>query len=248
MLTETDLIRYGRQILYPDFGEAGQKKLKESHVVVAGLGGLGCPASIYLASAGVGHISIVDWDLVELSNLNRQILHWEEDIGKKKPFSAAQKLAKLNPTVNITPLFKKITVDNVQDIIKGASVVIDGMDNFETRFILNSGCVAENVPFIHGGIYGFLGEITTIIPGLTSCLACIFPTAPKKGKNAFPVFGVTPAFIAALQVAETIKLLAGFGDLLTNRMLYINGATMDFSYRPLTRNPNCNVCRIKESP
>jgi len=246
VLTETDFIRYGRQILYPDFGEEGQKKLKQSHVLVAGLGGLGCPASIYLASAGIGHITLVDWDLVELSNLNRQILHWEEDIGEKKPFSAAQKLAKLNPTINITPLFEKITLENVQDIIKGANVVIDGMDNFETRFILNSGCVVERIPLIHGGIYGFLGEITTIIPGITPCLACIFPTAPKKGEKTFPVFGVTPAFIAALQVTEAIKLLAGFGDLLTNRMLYVNGAIMEFSFRPLTRNPNCKVCGIKE--
>jgi adenylyltransferase/sulfurtransferase len=248
MLTETDFIRYGRQILYPDFGETGQKKLKQSHVIVAGLGGLGCPASIYLASAGVGHITIVDWDQVELSNLNRQILHWEEDIGKEKPFSAAQKLAKLNPTVNITPLYEKITADNVHDIIKGANLVIDSMDNFETRLVLNSGCVAERIPFIHGGIYGFLGEITTIIPGSTPCLVCIFPTAPKKGKKAFPVFGVTPAFIAALQVTEAIKFLAGLGNLLTNRILYFNGATMDFSFRPLTRNPNCKVCGITKRP
>lgn len=245
MLTEADFIRYGRQIIYPDFGESGQERLKQSHVVVAGLGGLGCSASIYLASAGIGHITLVDCDVVVLSNLNRQVLHWEEDIGEKKPFSAVRKLAKLNPTINITPLFEKITQDNVRDIIKGANVVIDGMDNFETRFILNSGCVAEGIPFVHGGIYGFLGEITTIIPGETPCLACIFPTTPKK-EGTFPVFSVTPAFIAALQAAEAIKLLAGFGDLLTNRMLYINGTAMEFNSCPLTRNPDCKVCGIKE--
>lgn len=247
MLTEADFIRYGRQIIYPDFGEPGQERLKQSHVVVAGLGGLGSSASIYLASAGIGHITLVDCDVVVLSNLNRQVLHWEEDIGEKKPFSAARKLAKLNPTINITPLFEKITQDNVRDIIKGANVVIDGMDNFETRFILNSGCVAEGIPFVHGGIYGFLGEITTIIPGETPCLACIFPTTPKK-EGTFPVFSVTPAFIAALQAAEAIKLLAGFGDLLTNRMLYINGTAMEFNFCPLTKNSDCRVCGIGKGP
>jgi len=247
MLTEADFIRYGRQILYPDFGESGQARLKQSHVVVAGLGGLGSPASIYLASAGIGHLTLVDCDLVELSNLNRQVLYWEEDIGEKKPLSAARKLAKLNPTINITPLFEKITEDNVRGIIKGANVVIDGMDNFETRFIVNSGCVAEGVPFIHGGVYGFLGEITTIIPGETPCLACIFPTAPKR-EGLFPVFGTTPAFIAALQVAEAIKLLAGFGDLLSNRMLYVNGSAVEFNFRPLTKNPDCRICGNKEGP
>ena len=244
MLTEVDFIRYGCQILYPDFGELGQERLKQSHVVIAGLGGLGCSASMYLASAGVGHITLVDCDLVVLSNLNRQVLHWEEDIGQKKPFSVAWKLVRLNPTINITPLFEKITEDNVRDIIKGADVVIDGMDNFETRLILNSGCVVERIPFVHGGIYGFLGEITTIIPRKTPCLACIFPATPKK-EGILPVFSVTPALIAALQAAEAIKLLAGLGDLLTNRMLYINSTTMEFNFCPLTKNPHCRVCGIR---
>ncbi|MBA7626218.1 Molybdopterin-synthase adenylyltransferase [subsurface metagenome] len=247
VLTEADFIRYGRQIIYPEFGESGQERLKQSHVVVAGLGGLGTPASVYLACAGIGHLTLVDCDLVELSNLNRQVLYWEEDIGEKKPLSAARKLAKLNPTISITPLFEKIAEDNVRDIIRGANAVIDGMDNFETRHILNSGCVVEGIPFVHGGIYGFLGEITTIIPGETPCLSCIFSTPPKK-EGTFPVFGITPGFIAALQVAEAIKLLAGFGDLLTNRMLYINGITMEFNFCPLTKNPDCRVCGVRESP
>ena len=241
MLTQSDLTRYGRQILYPGFGQEGQEKLKCSHVIVAGLGGLGTPASIYLACAGTGHITLVDCDRVELSNLNRQILHWEEDIGEKKPFSAARKLAKLNPSIKITPLFERITEDNVRDIIGGANVVIDGMDNFETRFVLNSACVTEKIPFIHGGIYGLFGEVTTIIPGKTPCFSCIFPAAPEK-KGAFPVFGVTPALIAILQVTEVIKLLANLGNLLTNKMLYINGEKMEFSIANLTKRPECKVC------
>lgn len=241
MLTEGDLIRYGRQILYPNFGEEGQKRLKESHVVVAGLGGLGCAASTYLACAGVGHITLVDCDFVELSNLNRQVLHWEENIGDKKPPSAAQKLAKLNSSIKVSTRFERITQDNVRDIIKGAQAVIDGMDNFETRFILNSACVAEGIPFIHAGIHGLLGEITTIIPGETPCLACIFPGAPKR-QGAIPVFGVTPALMAILQVMETIKLIAGFGNLLAGKMLYVDAEKMEFNVVDLMKQPDCKVC------
>ena len=241
VLTDSDLIRYGRQILYPSFGEEGQKKLKQSHVVVAGLGGLGSPAATYLACAGIGHITLVDCDFVELSNLNRQILHWDEDIGNSKVSSAGRKLARLNPSIEVTSLFERISEENVRDIIKGAHAVVDGMDNFETRFILNSACVAEGIPFIHGGIWGLYGEVTTIIPGETPCFACIYPRV-RKMVTPFPVFGVTPALIAVLQVMETIKLLAGFGSLLTGRMLYVNGAKMEFTFRDLIRNPDCKVC------
>ena len=241
MLTESDLIRYGRQISYPGFGEDGQRKLKQSHVVVAGLGGLGTASSVYLACGGIGHITIVDGDLVELSNLNRQILYGEGDIGKRKTHLAARKLATLNPSVKVTPIFKRIIRSNVGDIIEGAHVVIDGMDNFETRFILNSACVGAGIPFIHAGINGLLGEITTIIPGKTPCFACIFPQAPVEGE-AITAFGVTPALMAALQVMEALKLLAGFGDLLAGRMLYFNGETMDFTMVDLVRDPECSVC------
>ena len=245
MLTKNDLVRYQRQILYPDLGEKGQGKLKQSHVVVAGLGGLGCAASLYLTCAGVGHVTLIDCDRVELSNLNRQVLHYEEDIGDKKPFSAAQKLSKLNSSIEVTPVFRKITAQNARKVIKGANLVIDGMDNFKTRFIVNKACVAEGIPFIHGGVHGLFGEVTTILPGRTPCLACIFPEFPH-GKLELPVFGVTPALIAILQVTEAIKLLAGFGTLLTGKMLYFNGDTMDFTVCNLTKNRNCRVCGTKE--
>jgi molybdopterin/thiamine biosynthesis adenylyltransferase len=245
MLTKNDLARYERQILYTDFGEEGQKKLKRSHVVVAGLGGLGCSASLYLTCAGIGHITLIDCDRVELSNLNRQILHYEEDIGEGKPFSAAQKLAKLNSSIEVIPVFNEITESNAREIIKGANLVIDGMDNIKTRFILNKACVAEGIPLVHGGVNGLFGEVTTIIPGRTPCLACIFPEVPQK-KGVFPVFGVTPALIAILQVTEAIKLLAGFGSLLTGKMLYFNGDTMDFTYTNLVKNQNCEVCGTKD--
>ena len=202
---------------------------------------MGSAASIYLACAGIGHITIIDCDIVELSNLNRQILHWEQDIGKRKPLSAAQKLSSLNPSIEITPLLERITEDNIDNLIKGADTVVDGMDNFKTRFILNSACVTANIPLIHAGINGLLGEITTILPGKTPCFNCIYPQNPGEAE-VFPVFGVTPAFLAILQVTEVIKLLSDIGDLLTGKMLYFNGETMEFNVVDLTRNPNCSVC------
>lgn len=227
--------------MFPDFGEEGQKRLKGSRAVVAGLGGLGSPVSTYLACAGVGHITIVDCDFVELSNLNRQVLHYDEDIGEKKVHSAARKLVRLNPQVEITPLFERITEDNAKDFIKGADVVVDALDNFETRLILNAACVKMRTPFIHGGIWGLLGQITTIIPGETPCLSCITPSVPKK-QAAFPVFGVTPAVIGSLEATEAIKLLAGFGDLLAGKVLYINAEEMTVDFVEIARRPDCEVC------
>ena len=241
MLTKDDLLRYQRQIMYSGFGEEGQRRLKGSHIVIAGVGGLGSPAAIYSACAGVGHITIVDYDFVELSNLNRQILHWDENIGDKKVFSAAGKLARLNPGVELTPSCERITIENVNSIISGANAVIDALDNLETRYIINAACVALGIPLIHGAVHGLDGEITTIIPGETPCLACIYPEVPDRG-GAVPVFGVTPDLIASLQVMETIKLLTGIGNLLTGRMLYVAGETMEFTLVNINRRPNCGVC------
>jgi len=245
VLTNNDLVRYQRQILYAGFGKEGQERLKRSHVVVAGLGGLGCSAALYLTCAGIGRVTLVDCDCVELSNLNRQVLHYEENIGERKPFSAAQKLARLNSTIEVIPLCKKITQHNAREIIRGANVIIDAMDNLPTRFVLNEACIAEEIPLIHGGVHGLLGEVTTILPRRTPCLACIFPELPQQ-QGEFPVFGVTPALVGALQATEAIKLLAGFGHLLAGKMLYFDGETMEFRLCDLVRNPNCQVCRTRK--
>jgi adenylyltransferase/sulfurtransferase len=241
VLSDDDRIRYGRQIIYPGFGEIGQERLKASHVLVVGVGGLGCAASIYLTYAGIGHITIVDDDSVELSNLNRQMLHWESDIGKKKPISAANKLRRINSGIRITSICKSVTEGNVDDIIKGADVVIDGLDNFKTRFVLNAACVRQKLPFIHAGVNGLLGQITTIVPGKTPCLACIYSTPPVF-EETIPVFGITPALVASLQVTEAIKMIVGFGETLEGRMLYFNGESMEFAYENLVMNPDCSVC------
>ena len=241
VLSDDELQRYGRQIIYPGFGKKGQEKLKSANVLVAGVGGLGCAVSMYLAYAGVGHITIVDDDAVELSNLNRQMLHWEQDIGRNKTASAAAKLRKINSAIKITSVCKRITEGNVDDIIKGADIVIDGLDNFKTRFVLNGACVRNRVFFVHGGINGLLGQVTTIVPGETPCLACIYPTLPED-EGTIPVFGVTPALVASLQVMEAIKLIAGIGETLEGRMLYFNGETMEFAYEDLAKDPKCSVC------
>lgn len=216
-------------------------RLKEARVVVAGTGGLGCSIALYLTAAGIGKLTLLDMDSVQESNLNRQILHWEEDIGRKKVVSAASKLAHVNPNITVIPLDIEITGENARDLIHGADLVMDGMDNFKTRLILNQACYQEGIPFIHGGIYGLMGEVTTIIPGKTPCLQCILPPAPAN-KGAFPVFGATPALVASVQVMEAVKLLAGFGSLLTGRMLYLNGDTMSFNMVKLRSNPDCPVC------
>lgn len=241
MLNRDDLDRYSRQIIYEGFGQEGQKRLKQSHALVAGVGGLGCPAAMYLAYAGVGHITIVDHETVELSNLNRQVLHWHEDIGRAKVSSAAEKLSRANPSVEVTPVELEISPGSARDIVKGSNVVIDGMDSFETRSVLNQACVSEGIPFIHGGVWGLNGQVTSIIPGKTPCLACIYPRRPRI-LEPFPVFGVAPALVATIQAIEAIKLLAGFGRPLAGRMLYVNEANMDFYLRDLVRDPGCRVC------
>lgn len=238
MLDQSELLRYNRQLIIPDFGEEGQRKLKDSHVVIVGMGGLGCASATYLTAAGVGHITIVDFDAVELPDLNRQILYWEEDVGKNKVTVAKRKLSRLNPTVEITPIFAKITEQNVHSLINGAQVVVDGLDNSATRLVVNSACVKQKMPYIYGGVSRLRGMITTIIPGQTPCLACLSP----EGTGGLGVLGVTPAIIANLQSLETIKLLIGHSPSLAGKLLLFNGDDMKFKVLEIRRNESCPVC------
>ena len=241
MLTEADHTRYKRQIALPSLGVNGQNKLKESVVIVAGLGGLGSTIALQLTCAGVGEIILIDSETVELSNLNRQVLYSEQDLGTEKSFAAARRLTKLNSSIRIRPLVEQITRDNAKRIIKGAHAVMDGMDSLESRFILNSACQAANIPFIHGGVSGLFGEITTIVPGKTPCLACIYPNVIVRPRVTH-TFGMIPALVGALQVAEAIKLLTGFGQLLTGKMLYVNVETMGFKCIDIAIRPGCSAC------
>ena len=240
-LSRAELERYGRQMMLPDWGEKGQKRLKSAKVVVAGSGGLGCPASLYLAAAGVGELVIVDKDAFELSNLNRQILGWQRDVGRAKAEAAAEKLRALNPEIAVIPLVVEITEDTIQDLILDAAVVVDAMDNWRTRFVINKACVETNVPFVHAGVFGLFGQIMTIIPGKGPCLRCLLPETPKETAK-FPVPGTTPALFATLQVMEALKLIVGFGEPLTGRMLFFDGGSMSFTMVTVERRPECPVC------
>jgi adenylyltransferase/sulfurtransferase len=231
--------------MIPGFGVEGQVKLKAARVVIVGAGGLGCPAATYLTAAGVGEIRMVDFDRVSLSNLNRQVLHWEKDIGELKIHSAANKLSSLNSNVTISANAEKVTKETVVDLVSGADVILDALDNFETRLVLNQGAVSCRIPFVYGGINGLVGMITTIIPYETACLSCIFPHPIPQEK--FAVLGTTPAVIGCLQATEAIKHIVGLGSLLTGRLLIYDGETMRFNEVAVEGDPNCPVCGRKAS-
>lgn len=239
-LTEYDLVRYDRQIRIDGFGVVGQRRLKRATILVAGAGGLGFPISVYLTAAGVGTIRIIDPDIVELDNLNRQLLHWDRDIGRKKIESAREKLSQINPTINIEVYDEKITDENALTLVDGVDAVIDALDNYEARFALNRACIEKRIPFFHGAVHGLMGQATTIIPGETACLRCIISAPPKR--NIFPILGPVAGTIGSIQATEVIKYLVGMGNLLKNKLLFYDGFYMDFSIIEIKRNPKCPDC------
>ncbi len=243
MLTPEERNRYDRQISIPGFGEQGQEKLKQAKVVIAGCGGLGSPATIYLAAAGVGTIRIIDHDKVELSNLNRQVLHWDKDVGRSKVESGQEKLSQMNKNINIDSINETITDKNVSTLIAGFDVVIDALDNLPTRFILNKAAIGQGVPFIHGAVYGLEGRVMTVIPGKSACLRCLYQGMPPQQK--FPVLGTTPAVIGAIQATEAVKLITGIGKLLTNRLLIYDGLNMKFTELKVNLKIDCEHCADK---
>ncbi len=243
-LTQSDLDRYNRQMMIQGWGIEGQKRLKNSKVVVLGAGGLGCPASIYLAVGGIGHLIIIDMQKPELTNLNRQVLHWEKDIkgsGNYKAVSAKEKIEQMNSDILVEAVVTEITGENIYDLVKGADVVIDAMDNFRTRYLINKACIHYRIPFVHAGIYGLVGQLTTIVPGKGPCLKCIFPTPPVEQK-IFPVLGATPAMFATLQAMEAFKLILGIGTPLAGRLMIFDGESMSFDVMQINRNGNCEDC------
>jgi molybdopterin/thiamine biosynthesis adenylyltransferase len=238
MLSERERDRYKRQILL--FGDEGQERLKKAHIFIAGAGGLGSPISIYLAVAGIGSITLVDKDVVELTNLNRQILHYDRDIGRKKTVSAEEKLREINPDITVKVIDTTIDETNVDRLVGRADGIVDAMDNYPTRYLLNETAVKKKTPFFHGAIRGLYGQATTIVPGATPCLACIFPKAPPK--EVFPVVGVTPGLIGMVQATEVLKYLTHDGRLLTNRLFLWDGLESHAEEIAVERNPACPVC------
>jgi len=239
-LTPNDHQRYHRQMMLDGWGEEGQEKLKQTTIGVLGAGGLGSPLLMYLVVAGFGRIIIADKDVIELSNLNRQILHWDKDIGRKKAESAKEKLQEMNRDVEIVAYTGEVTEDNIEQIFAGVHAVCDALDNFESRFVLNAFAVAHRIPLFHGAIWGLQGEATTIVPGETACYRCTYSEAMPG--SLFPVVGVTPALIAVIQATEAIKYFTGVGELLKDQLLLYEGESMTFSKVHIKRNPDCPVC------
>lgn len=239
MLSKRELARYKRQILIPEWTQSGQENLKKARILVAGAGGLGSAILTYLAVAGVGKIRVIDGDIVELSNLNRQVLHSDKDIGRSKVDSAKEKLEALNPDISVEAIKEIITKDNVFELV-GDYPIVDAMDNLPTRLLLNRVAVKKNLPLFHGAVYGFEGRATTVIPGKTACLRCLYQGV-IQGKT--PVVGVTPAVIGCIQATEVIKYILGTGELLADRLLIYDGLSMRFSEVKLKKDPNCSECK-----
>jgi molybdopterin-synthase adenylyltransferase len=240
MLTLDELERYDRQIMLREIGREGQEKLKKARVFIAGAGGLGSPAAIYLTAAGIGNIRIVDCDTVELSNLNRQVLHWNEDRGRSKAHSASEKLKRLNPDVEIQAIRETITEANLDSLLAGYHLIVDAMDNLPSRYLLNKAALEHNIPFFHGAIYGFEGRAMTIIPPKTACLRCVYRGIPPE--ETFPVIGTTPALIGCIQATEVIKYILGVGELLTNKLINYDALDMKFTEFTVNKDPHCAHC------
>ncbi len=246
MLTEQQIERYSRHIMLKEVGGKGQKKLFDGRVLVIGAGGLGSPIALYLAAAGVGTVGIADADVVDVSNLQRQIAHHTKDIGTPKVLSAKEKMVAMNPDVRVNTYQTWINAGNIREIVDAYDFVIDGTDNFAAKFLINDACVMAGKPYSHGGILQFDGQTITVQPGESPCYRCIFPTPPPK--DAIPtcsragVIGVLPGVIGTIQATEAIKFLLGKGDLLTGRLLTYNALKMRFREVPIRKNPKCPIC------
>ncbi len=247
---DAQLERYSRHIILKDVGIEGQRKIAEAKILVIGAGGLGSPALLYLAAAGVGTIGIADGDSVDLSNLQRQIIHASEDIGRPKVDSAKEKIHRLNPDVAVSVHREMLDAGNIMDIVREYDFVIDGTDNFPAKFLVNDACVLSGVPYSHGGILRFDGQTFTIQPKESACYRCIFmkppPTDAVPASSQTGVIGVIAGIIGTLQANEAIKFVLGKGELLTNRLLTFNALNTKFRVVTLRKNANCPVCGTEE--
>jgi len=243
-LTREEMERYDRQLRIPYFGEEAQLRLKNSAVLVAGVGGLGSAAALYLAAAGVGRLRIIDDGFVELSNLNRQVLYSTEDLGRPKVLAAAGRLMALNPAIEVEAIQERMTEENVEELIEGVDLVVDGQDNFRIRFAINAACVKKSKPYIYGAVYGMEGRLMTIIPSKGPCLRCLIPGNPGE-VEVVPVVGPAPGIVGALEALEAIKLLTGLGEPAVGRLLIIDGERFSFEVVEVRRDPNCPVCGVR---
>jgi molybdopterin/thiamine biosynthesis adenylyltransferase/rhodanese-related sulfurtransferase len=238
--------RYSRHLLIPEVGTEGQAKLLGSKALLIGAGGLGSPAALYLAAAGVGTIGIVDFDIVDVSNLQRQIVHTTDRVGERKVESARIAINALNPEVKVVAHEEMLVAENVERIIDGYDVILDGTDTFETRYILNDAAVAANIPVVHASVFRFEGQLTTFVPYEGPCYRCLYPTPPPPelapGCSVAGVLGVVPGILGMLQANEALKVLLGIGNTLAGRLLLFDALETEFTELKLRRDPNCPVC------
>lgn len=245
--TDAQLDRYSRHLLLPEVGEIGQQKLLEARVLCLGAGGLGAPAALYLAAAGVGTLGIIDADTVDASNLQRQVIHGLDRIGMPKVESAAQTLANLNPDTKVVPFIERLTSENIDRIFdQGWDVIVDGLDNFPTRYLVNDASVWKNIPVVHGSIFRFDGQVTTFWPEKGPCYRCLYPEPPPA--HLAPscaeagVLGVLPGVIGMIQATEAIKIILGQGEPLVGRLLQYDSLQMTFRQFRLRKDKECVVC------
>jgi adenylyltransferase/sulfurtransferase len=244
--TEEQLVRYSRHIILTEVGGKGQKKIGQTKVLVVGAGGLGSPIALYLAAAGVGTVGLIDADVVDLSNLQRQIIHHTSDIGRPKVLSAQEKMVAINSDVRVVPYQENLHADNALKIFGDFDYVIDGTDNFPAKFLMNDAAYFAKKPLVHGGILRFEGQIFTILPGMSACYRCIFPEPPPAGLiptcQEAGVLGALAGLIGTLQGTEVLKLILGIGKPLTDRILKYDALRTQFREVPIRRNPNCPLC------
>ncbi len=244
--TDSQLERYSRHILLQEVGIEGQEKILEAKVLIVGAGGLGSPAALYLAAAGIGTIGIVDYDEVEISNLQRQIAHFTKDLKTAKVDSAAEKMQAINPDILVNKHLASLCADNIRDIIREYNFVIDGSDNFPTKFLVNDACIFENIPYSHGGVLRFEGQTMTVLPGKSACYRCVFPKPPPA--DAVPtcsqagILGAVAGMLGTIQAAEALKYVLGLGEPLTDALLTFDAKTMDFHKVRLKKQKNCPIC------
>lgn len=250
-LTEEQRQRYSRHIMLAQLGEAGQQKLLSSKVLIVGAGGLGSPVAVYLAATGIGTIGIVDADKVEMTNLQRQIIHHTPDLGVEKVKSAQIKLKAINPDVTVKAYNELLKAANIREIIREYDFLIDATDNFPAKFLINDACFFEKIPFSHAGVLRFDGQLITILPGKSACYRCIFHSLPSadvaRSCSRAGILGVLPGVIGTLQATEAIKYLLGIGNLLADTLLTYSALTMEFRKVRCKRNTNCPLCGTNPS-
>jgi len=249
-LTPAQQDRYARHIMLPEIGEKGQEKLLKSRVLLLGAGGLGSPAGLYLAAAGIGTLGVIDADVVDASNLQRQIFHGTSTVGVSKVESAKARIKDLNPDVNVVAFDERLTSENIDRVLDhGWDVIVDGLDNFPTRYLINDASIWKNIPVVHGSIFRFDGQVTTFAPKKGPCYRCLYPEPPPAhlapSCSEAGVLGVLPSIIGVIQATEAVKLLLGAGEPLVGRLLMYESLRMRFSQVKLRRDPECPVCGEK---